>query len=64
MRHYVILTVVIFCGLLAFDAYKFHGRNRQAAWEDVRSVWEQAGHLGRNFSDEVQRRLNAAMSGR
>jgi hypothetical protein len=64
MRHYVILTVVIFGGLLAFDAYKFGGRNRQAAWEDISSVWQQAGDLGRNFSDEVQRRLNAAMSGR
>ena len=64
MRHYVILTVVIFSGLLAFDAYNFAGRNRQAAWQDVSSVWQQAGHLGRNFSDEVQRRLNAAISGR
>ena len=64
MRHYIILTVLIFGGLLAFDSYKFDGRNRQAAWEDVSSVWQQAGDLGRNFSDEVQRRLDAAMSGR
>ena len=49
MRHYVILTVVIFGGLLAFDAYKFDGRNRHAAWQDVSSAWQQAGHPGKFF---------------
>ena len=67
MRHYVILTVVIFCDLWAFDVYKCDGRNSQAAWQAIwqmpGSTWQQAGYLGRNFTDQVQRQLNAAMSG-
>ena len=67
MRHYVILTVVIFGGLWAFDLYKCHGRNSQAVWQAAwrmpASAWEQADHLGRNFTDQVQRQVNAAMSG-
>ena len=68
MRHYVILTVVIFGGLWAVDLYKFDGRNSQAATAgrlaDARlPVWQQAGHFGRNFTDQVQRQLNTAMSG-
>ncbi len=66
-RHYVILTVVIFSGLWAVDVYKFDGRNSQAAWQAVwrmpGNVREQAVYLGRNFTDQVQRQLNAAMSG-
>ncbi len=67
MRHYVILTVVIFGGLWAVDLYKFDGRNsqaaRQAAWHVPGYLWQQAGYFGRNFTDEVQRQLNTAMSG-
>ena len=66
-RHYVILTVVIFGGLWAFDVYKCDGRNSQAAWQAVwrmpSYIWQQGGDLGRNFADQVQRQLNAAMSG-
>ena len=49
MRHYVILTVVIFCGLLACDAYKFDGRNRQAAWQDVSSFGSRPANGGKIF---------------
>ncbi len=67
MRHYVILTVVIFGGLWAVDVYKFDGRNSQAAWQAAwrmpAEAWQLAGDLGRNFTYEVQRQLNAAMSG-
>ena len=67
MRHYVILTVVIFGGLWSVDLFKFDGRNSQAAWQAVwrmpSYVWQQGGDLGRNFTDQVQRQLNTAMSG-
>jgi len=67
MRHYVILTVVIFGGLWSVDLFKFDGRNSQAVWQAAwrmpGSVWQQAGYFGRNFTDQVQRQLNAAMSG-
>ena len=63
MRHYIILTVVIFCGLWAFDMYKCDGRNSQAAWRMPGSVWQQAGYLGRNFTDRLQSQLYAATSG-
>ncbi len=67
MRHYVILTVVIFGGLWAVDVYKFDGRNSQAAWQAARRMpgeaWQHAGDLGRNFTYQVQRQLNEAMSG-
>ena len=62
-RHYVILTVVIFGGLWAFDVYKCDSRNSQAAWRMPSYIWQQGGDLGRNFTDQVQRQLNAAMSG-
>jgi len=66
-RHYVILTVVILGGLWAFDVYKCDGRNSQAAWQAARqlpsSAWQQASYLGQNFTDSVQRQLNAAMPG-
>jgi hypothetical protein len=67
MRHYVILTVVIFGGLWAVDVYKFDGRNSQAAWQAAwrmpGEAWRHADDLGRNFTYEVQRQVNAAMSG-
>ena len=63
MRYYVIFTVIIFGGLWAFDAYSFDGRNSRAAWQDASSAWQQATDLGKNFTDEVRRRLNEAMSG-
>jgi hypothetical protein len=67
MRHYVILTVVIFGGLGVFDLYKSDGRKSQAVWQAAWRMpafaWQQADHLGRNFTHEVQRQLNAAMSG-
>ncbi len=63
MRYYVIFTVIILGGLWAFDVYSLDGRNNRAAWQDASSAWQQASDLGRNFTDEVQRRLNKAMSG-
>jgi hypothetical protein len=67
MRHYAILTAVIFGGLWAFDVYKCDGCNSQAAWQAAWRmpgyVWQHASDLGQNFADQVQRQLNAAMSG-
>ena len=42
MRHYVILTVVIFGGLWSVDLYKFDGRNSQAARQ---TAWHMPGYL-------------------
>ena len=42
MRHYVILTVVIFGGLWSVDLFKFDGRNSQAVWQ---AAWRMQARL-------------------
>jgi hypothetical protein len=56
MRYYVILTIITISVLWAFDAYQYKGRYRAAFWQETND-------LGRNFSHEVQRLLDKAMSG-
>lgn len=56
MRYYVILTIISISVLWAFDAYQYKGRYRAAFWQET-------SDLGRNYSHEVQRLLDKAMSG-
>jgi hypothetical protein len=51
----VMLAVLAAAAFWAFDAYEYDGRYS-------RELWRQAAGDGQYFSDQVQRRINGAMS--
>jgi hypothetical protein len=57
MRDYLIVTVVVFGALAAFDAYRFDGRFSQ-------SVWMQTSDEVRNLSNSIHRAVDRAMAGK
>jgi hypothetical protein len=51
------LAVLAAAAFWAFDTYQYGGRYSH-------ELWQQAAADGQYFSDQVQRRINGALSGR
>jgi len=56
MRGLIMLAVIAFGVIWAFDAYEYDGRYSHAAWQ-------QANAEGQNFSQEVKRWVDRTLSG-